>query len=211
MRNAFGDILFDGSDPIRVLDFLAEYVDECDYMRISEDVALISLPKFLEGVAHLFWRSTAIFKMPRKSSDPVARGRVPDSLKVPTKVLLNVDRWYQANPTPDIGEVAEEDAMHGEGIRASQKAKKKTRKRLGWTKKPARSHRVTVYEEEPPSEEAVENFEEESNTTDFAEYSESDNNLAVKVARTTTSRQGWQAIFKPEIRMTSFLCTARKV
>ena len=42
---------FDGTDPIKILTFLAKFVEEADILRMSEAQAFIALPTFLSGQA----------------------------------------------------------------------------------------------------------------------------------------------------------------
>ena len=49
--------MFDGTDPIRVFDFLARYVNEADMLDMTEAQAFIALPTFLSEPAETQFRT----------------------------------------------------------------------------------------------------------------------------------------------------------
>ena len=57
IRLGHEDLIFDGSDGIRVLDFLARFVRSAEISGTTEHQAFLALPYFLKGVAHEQFRA----------------------------------------------------------------------------------------------------------------------------------------------------------
>ena len=51
MEYTLKEYSFNGTDPIRVLAFLAKFVEEAEILRMSEGQAFMALPKLLTGFA----------------------------------------------------------------------------------------------------------------------------------------------------------------
>lgn len=66
MQNPMWKHLFNGKDPLRILDFQAEFLPEADIRGMSETQAFIALPSFQTGFGQSLYETVVEMTPPKR-------------------------------------------------------------------------------------------------------------------------------------------------